>query len=91
MTVYLEPGLSPFVIQAATVFMAIFALDFVWARYTYAVTAKSVIKSSLYASGLIVLSGTAAIGYTHDPWLLIPAAMGAFFGTAIAVKTAAKG
>ena len=38
---------------------------------------------------IICLSGTAAIGYTSDHWLLIPAMLGAFCGTALAIKLGA--
>jgi hypothetical protein len=73
-------------IQAVGVFAALFALDFVWAKYTFAMTEKRPILSGAYASGLIVLSGAAAVGYTQNPWLLIPAALGAFCGTWVAVR-----
>lgn len=68
------------------VFVALFALDFVWAKYTHALTAKRPVASGALASVLIVLSGAAAVGYTSDPWLLIPAALGAFAGTWCAVR-----
>ncbi len=67
------------------VFLALFLLDFVWAKYTYAMTDQRVVKSGVYASVIILLSGLAQIGYTSDPLLLIPAIAGAFFGTALAV------
>jgi hypothetical protein len=38
----------------------------------------------------MVLGGTAVIGYTSDPWMLIPAGAGAFVGTYAAVKMGAK-
>ena len=73
-------------LQFLGVFAALFALDFVWARYTFALNSKSVFGSSNYAAVLILLSGAAAVGYTSNPWLLIPAAMGAWCGTALAVR-----
>lgn len=70
------------------VFGATFALDFAYAIYTRAVTAGRVIAASVYASLIIMLAGAAAIGYTADPWLLIPAMAGAFLGTAAAMRWA---
>lgn len=70
---------------AATVFICLLALDFVWAKYTYAMTQKRPVLAGGYAAVLIVLSGSAAIGYVNDPWMLLPAAGGAFSGTALAV------
>jgi len=69
------------------VFGVLFVLDFVWARYTIAMTDRSATKAAGYAGIIIVLSGAAQIGYTADPWLLIPAFLGAFAGTYVAVRT----
>jgi hypothetical protein len=68
------------------VFAAMTALDFVWAFYTRAVASGHVLKGSFMASGLICLTGTAQIGYTHDWHLLAPAALGAFVGTYAALR-----
>lgn len=72
--------------SALLVFASLFALDFVWAIYTRAVVNKSHTKAATLASAIIVLSGTAAIGYTHDPLMLAPAALGAFGGTWCALR-----
>lgn len=72
------------------VFLAVFFLDFVWAKYTQAINAKHPGWSATFAAGIICLSGSAAVGYTSDPWLLLPAAGGAFTGTYAAVKYGAK-
>lgn len=71
------------------VFLALFALDFVWAKYTHALAAHQAIPASAYASGIILLNGVAVIGYTSDPWLLLPAILGAFAGTYAAIKIGA--
>lgn len=71
---------------ALVVFAALFALDFVWARYTNAITAQRELAASLYAAALIILSGIAAVVYTTEPLMLVPAALGAFAGTYVAVK-----
>ena len=71
---------------ALFVFIAVFALDFVWARYTLAMTGKRRWAAGSYGALIIVLAGVAQIGYTSDPWLLVPAALGAFAGTAAAVE-----
>lgn len=68
------------------VFLAMFALDFVWAYYTRAVTSGHAAKAAAWATGIILLSGTAQIGYTQNAWLLIPAMLGAFGGTYAALR-----
>ena len=73
-------------IKAAIVFASMFALDFVWAKYTFAMTEKRSFLSGNLAGLIILLSGIATIGYVEDPWMLIPAAMGAWLGTVVAVE-----
>lgn len=76
------------VTSAALVFLALFALDFVWARYTFALSSRQSWRAASYASVIIFLSGGAAVGYVNDPVLLIPAMIGAFAGTFVAVRVA---
>lgn len=70
------------------VFIALFVLDFVWAKYTYAMTNKRAWNAGGYAGLIIMLGGFAQISYTSDHLLLIPAVAGAVLGTTVAVKTA---
>lgn len=72
--------------KSAIVFLALFALDFVWAKYTYAMTNRWPWISSGYASAIILLNGVATISFVKDPILVIPAMLGAFAGTFLAVK-----
>ena len=71
---------------ALAVFLAVFTLDFVWAAYTLAMTGREALQAAGLAGVIIVLSGIAQIGYTKNKWLLIPACIGAFAGTYIAVR-----
>lgn len=73
--------------KALYVFAAMALLDFVWARYTAAVTAKGAFKSAGYAATILFLNGSVVLGYASDPWMLLPAGAGAFVGTYFAVKT----
>lgn len=73
-------------LQWIVVYGALTILDFVWARYNLATADKRVWAASSYSVAIILLSGVSVISYSHDPWLLIPAAAGAFTGTFIAVK-----
>lgn len=75
---------SDILMKGGTVFASMAALDLVWARYTYAMVHHRIFKSGVYAVLIIGLSGTTIIGYTSNHWLLIPAAFGAFGGTALA-------
>ena len=72
--------------QSLVVFAAMFALDFVWAKYTFAMTDRHPYRAGGYAGAICLLAGIAQIGYTADPWLLIPALIGAFGGTVLAVR-----
>jgi hypothetical protein len=67
------------------VYFAMVALDFTWAHYTAAIAAKQSVRAALWAAATILFTGTAAIGYTSQHWLLIPAMLGAISGTWLAV------
>lgn len=73
-----------------TVFIAVAVLDFVWAKYTSYVNDSRAVYAGVAAVLIMVLGGTAVIGYTSDPLMLIPAGAGAFVGTYAAVKIGAK-
>ncbi len=73
-------------IEWALVFTALFVLDYIWARYTVAVGDQLAVRAAVYATAIMALNGYAAIGYTQNPWLLIPAAAGAFIGTYFAIS-----
>lgn len=75
-----------YVIPYAIVFGAVFVLDFVWAFYTKAIQNHAALRAASWAALLILLSGAAQIGYTHEPLLLIPAMFGAFGGTYTALR-----
>lgn len=73
------------------VFAALFALDFVWAIYTKAISDDRELWASVTAVAIILLSGTAIMKYAHDATMLIPAAFGAFAGTWASIKAKKKG
>lgn len=62
-------------------FVTLFATDFCWAAYVGRVKNDSPMWASTWALGLFLLGGVAVLTYTRDPWMLLPASVGAFFGT----------
>lgn len=72
--------------NALLVLVSVFVLDFLYARYTTAIGQRSRGFAGLYAAGIIALSGYAAINFVNDPWMLLPAMVGAFFGTIAGIK-----
>lgn len=73
-------------LNALLVLVSVFVLDFLYARYTTAIGQRSRGLAGLYAAGIIALSGYAAISFVNDPWMLLPAMVGAFFGTVAGMK-----
>lgn len=71
--------------QFPAVFLALFATDFVYARYNIASTTGRAVAASHYAALIILLGGFGIVSYTQDHLLLIPAALGAWAGTFCAV------
>jgi len=70
----------------ALAFFGLFVLDLIWAVYTKHIIGKSPWLASFWSSIIILLNGTITVAYVGRPWLLIPAALGAFIGTFVAVK-----
>lgn len=56
-------------------------LDVVWALYTRHCAEGKRFVSSLCAAALMGITGYVTVQYTHDPWLLPAAVLGAFAGT----------
>ena len=75
---------------SAIVFASMFVLDFVWTHYTKAIQNHLPFPAASWAVAITGLNGLAQIGYVADPWLLIPAAAGAFGGTYSAMKLTRK-
>lgn len=70
--------------------MAAFAImaitDVCWALYTKTASTGRPVKAAGWAVALFLLGGLAVVGYTTNPVLLAPSALGAFFGTYFGVK-----
>lgn len=79
------PGF-PSALECVSVFAALFALDFVWSRYTRALNVSSAVIAANYAVAIILLGGFSIVSYTTNHWLLIPAAAGAWAGTWGSIK-----
>lgn len=72
--------------SALITFLLVFGLDYVWARYTRAVTAHSVVSACVYSVLIYMFSSFAVISYVENHWMLLPAAAGAVAGTWVAMK-----
>lgn len=66
-------------------FGVMFALDFIWAKYTAYIVAQRPYAAGFAAALIMVCNGVVTLIYVQDPSMLIPAALGAFTGTAAAV------
>lgn len=71
--------------KALLAFLAMFVMDFVWAKYTTAIAEKRAMPAASWAILITLLSGYVITSYVNDPWMLAPAAAGAFAGTYAAV------
>jgi hypothetical protein len=67
------------------VFLAMIVTDFVWAQYTRAVADHRINKGGLMAIGIITIGAYVTTSYVANPWMLLPAAAGAYVGTASSV------
>lgn len=74
-----------FLQRAALVVLTMTLLDLVFAFYVVETAAKHAAVAGAWAAAIIVLSGFVTRAYVDDKRMLIPAAIGAFFGTFIAI------
>ncbi len=66
-------------------FVAMFVLDFVWARYTQYVAAQRPLYASVAAAAIVGCNAAVTLLVVQDPWMILPAATGAFAGTMVAM------
>jgi uncharacterized membrane protein YfcA len=73
-------------ITAFTVFVVYVFFDILYALYVLCVSRRQAVAASLISSVLYSLGAYGVMNYLHNPWYLVPLALGAFIGTYIAVK-----
>lgn len=66
-------------------FLALFVTDICWAYYINSVKDGSALKSASWATFMFGIGAIGTISYVTNPWLLIPALLGAFCGTYLGV------
>jgi hypothetical protein len=67
-------------------FLITFIVDFIWVFYNKNTIHNNSNIAGLLATLIYLLGGINIISYTSNKILLIPAALGAFFGTKAAIK-----
>lgn len=67
------------------VFVTLFVLDLVWSFYLNHVKEGNPLLSGGWAAFLYALGASATISVVSNPWLLVPACLGAFCGTYVGV------
>ena len=72
--------------QGLATFASMAALDWVFAYYTKNVIKKNAALAGLYASAIVVTNAIVTISYVTDHWMVVPAVLGAFAGTWVAVR-----
>lgn len=73
-------------LQAAVIFAATFALDFVWTKYIARVGDKKPHAAAFWSMSMIPLGAVNVLGYTTHWWLIFPAMLGAYLSTWWAVQ-----
>ena len=71
-------------------FLALFLLDIVYTYYLKCVQYENALGASIWAVACYLLGSIAVINYTTNHWLVIPAVLGAFFGTYVGMKIRKK-
>jgi hypothetical protein len=78
-------------LQWLIAFLVLTVTDVCWAMYTVSANKGSgPLPASCWAVALFLLGGMAVVGYTTNPVLLIPSAIGAFVGTYLGIIMSRK-
>jgi tryptophan-rich sensory protein len=67
-------------------FVAVTAVDIFYTYYIKSVNENKAVVAGIWGAVVWLIGSIAVIEYTSNHWLLIPACMGAFFGTYIGIK-----
>jgi hypothetical protein len=76
---------NDFSVRAGAVFFGAFVSDYVWAKYMLGVANGPATVAANWASVVIILGAYLVVSYVQDKRLIIPAAIGAWIGTYLAV------
>lgn len=68
-------------IEALKVFALLAVLDFVWTRCIWSVNSGGAVVAAAWSTAFYVLSTLVVLDVVKQPWLILPAAAGAFVGT----------
>jgi hypothetical protein len=71
---------------ALGIFLIVMGVDYAWARYSVAAAHGQAHRAAAWSIATYLLSAVNVLAYTHNHWLLIPAVIGAYAGTFIAVR-----
>ena len=63
-----------------------FVVDIIYTYYLKAVNESKSVVAGFWGAVCWLIGSLAVIEYTADHWLLIPACLGAFFGTYVGIK-----
>jgi uncharacterized membrane protein YfcA len=72
-------------------FIAVTVVDIFYTYYLKSVNENKAVVAGFWGAVVWLIGSIAVIEYTSDHWLLIPACIGAFFGTWIGIKLRNKG
>lgn len=67
-------------------FLGMFVLDFFWAAYIGATAKGHAVAASLFSAVIVFLGASVTLAYITDHRAILPACLGAFAGTYVAVK-----
>jgi hypothetical protein len=74
------------IVQGLLVFLSTAAADICWVRFIAAAESRARWAAASWSTLLFALGAIAITSYTTNHWLLAPALLGAFVGTAIGVR-----
>lgn len=74
-------------LRALVVFLAVAASDVCWVRCVTCASGGSRWSAASWAVALYALTSLSVVEYIGEHWLVVPALLGAFAGTALGVRS----
>jgi hypothetical protein len=70
---------------AIAIFIAAFVVDIVWVFYIRGIARLKTLVAASWAAVLALIGCFMVVSYVENPFYIIPVALGAFFGTYLAI------
>lgn len=74
------------ILHALLVFLSTTFTEVLWVFYIRRTTSGKALQAALFSTTLVVVGAYVVISYIENKWYIVPAGLGSFIGTILAVR-----